>query len=64
MAKIFHDLWDIYWWNSIKKDIASFVEKCLNFQQVKVKHQKTEHYPKILLILLVSGKMYIYVYIS
>ncbi len=34
------DLREIYWWNGMKKDIAGFVAKCPNFQQVKVEHQK------------------------
>ncbi|WMV25733.1 hypothetical protein MTR67_019118 [Solanum verrucosum] len=31
---------EIYWWNGMKKDIAGFVAKCPNCQQVKVEHQK------------------------
>ncbi|WMV37795.1 hypothetical protein MTR67_031180 [Solanum verrucosum] len=34
------DLRVIYWWNGMKKDIAEFVAKCPNCQQVKVEHQK------------------------
>ncbi|WMV07941.1 hypothetical protein MTR67_001326, partial [Solanum verrucosum] len=33
-------LWEVYWWNGMKRDIADFVAKCPNCQQVKVEHQK------------------------
>ncbi|MCF7184069.1 hypothetical protein L3H42_11270, partial [Corynebacterium sp. MC-13] len=39
-TKIYHDLREVYWWNGMKKDIAEFVFKCPNCQQVKVEHQK------------------------
>ncbi|KAH0644892.1 hypothetical protein KY284_032776 [Solanum tuberosum] len=39
-TKTYHDFWEVYWWNQMKKDIAGFVAKCLNVQQVKVEHQK------------------------
>ena len=29
-------------WDCLKKDIAGFVAKCLNFQQVKAEHQKKD----------------------
>ena len=29
-----------YWWNGMKKGIASFVSRCLTYQQVKAEHQK------------------------
>ncbi|WMV08642.1 hypothetical protein MTR67_002027 [Solanum verrucosum] len=34
------NLWEMYWWNGMKKDIAKFVAKCPNCQQVKVEHLK------------------------
>ena len=37
-TKMYHDLREIYWWNGMKKDIARFVSKCPNCQQVKVEH--------------------------
>ena len=39
-TKMYHDLRDIYWWSGMKRDIADFVSKCLNCQQVKVEHQR------------------------
>ena len=38
-TKMYHDLRDIYWWNGIKREVAKFVSRCLNCQQVKVEHQ-------------------------
>ena len=38
--KLYHDLRDIHWWEGLKKDIAEFVAKCPNCQQVKAEHQK------------------------
>ncbi|WMV29092.1 hypothetical protein MTR67_022477 [Solanum verrucosum] len=37
---MYHDLREVYCWNSMKKCIADFVSKCPNFQQVKVEHQR------------------------
>ncbi|WMV33522.1 hypothetical protein MTR67_026907 [Solanum verrucosum] len=37
---MYRDLWEVYWWNGMKRDIAYFVVKCPNCQQVKVEHQK------------------------
>ena len=39
-TKMYHDLREVYWWNGMKRDIADFVSKFPNFQQVKVEHQK------------------------
>ncbi|WMV23871.1 hypothetical protein MTR67_017256 [Solanum verrucosum] len=39
-TKMYRDLREVYWWNSIKKGIDEFVAKCPNCQQVKVKHQR------------------------
>jgi len=56
-TKMYFDLREVYWWNEMKKNIAEFVAKCLNCQQVKVEQQKREVYPKILVSLFVSGKI-------
>ena len=39
-TKMYHDLKQIYWWDGMKKDIAEYVAKCPNCQQVKVGHLK------------------------
>ncbi|WMV45442.1 hypothetical protein MTR67_038827 [Solanum verrucosum] len=38
-TKMYCDLREIYWWNGIKRDIADFVARCSNCQQVKAEHQ-------------------------
>ena len=37
-SKIYHDLKQIYWWDGMKKDVAEYVAKCPNCQQVKAEH--------------------------
>ena len=32
VTKMYHDLWEVYWWNDMKRDIADFVSKCSNCQ--------------------------------
>ncbi|KAH0644862.1 hypothetical protein KY284_032746 [Solanum tuberosum] len=39
-TKMYRDLREVYWWNGMKKDIAEFISKCPNCQQVKVEHQR------------------------
>ena len=39
-TKMYKTLKEHYWWNGMKKEIASFVYKCLTCQQVKAEHQK------------------------
>ncbi|WMV58523.1 hypothetical protein MTR67_051908, partial [Solanum verrucosum] len=39
VTKMYRDLKRIYWWSGMKKDIAEFVAKCQNCQQVKYEHQ-------------------------
>nr|GEV91491.1 putative reverse transcriptase domain-containing protein [Tanacetum cinerariifolium] len=38
--KMYYDLRDMYWWPSMKKDIALYVSKCLTCSKVKAEHQK------------------------
>ena len=40
-TKMYHDLREVFWWEYLKKDIAEFVEKCPNYEQVKAEHQKS-----------------------
>ncbi|XP_069146097.1 uncharacterized protein [Solanum lycopersicum] len=40
-TKMYHDLKQIYWWDGMKKDIAEYVAKCPNCQQVKEEYIKT-----------------------
>ena len=39
-TKMYKTLKEHYWWNGMKKEIASFVSKCLTCHQVKAEHQK------------------------
>ena len=39
-TKMYKTLKEHYWWNGMKKEIASFVSRCLTCQQVKAEHQK------------------------
>ena len=41
-TKMYCDLWEVFWWNDMKRDIADFVAKCPNCQQVKVEHHNQE----------------------
>ena len=38
VTEMYRDLREVYWWNGMKSDIAYFVSKCFNCQQVKVEH--------------------------
>ena len=39
-TKIYKTLKEHYWWNGMKKEIASFFSRCLTCQQVKAEHQR------------------------
>ena len=38
--KMYQDLKKMFWWPGLKTDVASFVNKCLTCQKVKIEHQK------------------------
>ncbi|GJQ98606.1 putative reverse transcriptase domain-containing protein [Tanacetum coccineum] len=38
--KMYYDLRDMYWWPSMKKEIAIYVSKCLTCAKVKAEHQR------------------------
>ncbi|KAL0448840.1 UNVERIFIED_CONTAM: Transposon Ty3-G Gag-Pol polyprotein [Sesamum latifolium] len=38
-TKMYQNLRSYYWWQTMKKDVAEFVPKCMTCQQVKVEHQ-------------------------
>ncbi|GJU80994.1 putative nucleotidyltransferase, ribonuclease H [Tanacetum coccineum] len=39
-TKMYHDLKQHFWWSGMKRDVATFVSKCLTCQQVKIEHQR------------------------
>ncbi|GJU31577.1 putative reverse transcriptase domain-containing protein [Tanacetum coccineum] len=38
--KMYYDLRDMYWWPRMKRDIATYVSKCLTCSKVKAEHQR------------------------
>ncbi|GKC02606.1 putative reverse transcriptase domain-containing protein [Tanacetum coccineum] len=38
--KMYHDLRDMYWWPRMKRDIATYISKCLTCAEVKAEHQR------------------------
>ncbi|XP_070034754.1 uncharacterized protein [Nicotiana tomentosiformis] len=39
-TKMYHDLKEVYWLNNMKRNVADFVARCLNCQQVKGEHPR------------------------
>nr|GFB59529.1 retrotransposable element Tf2 [Tanacetum cinerariifolium] len=39
-TKMYHDLKQHFWWSGMKRDVATFVARCLICQQVKIEHQR------------------------
>ncbi|XP_070015515.1 uncharacterized protein [Nicotiana sylvestris] len=40
VTNMYHAIREIYWWDRMENDIAEFVAKCPNCQQVNIEHQK------------------------
>ncbi|WMV18710.1 hypothetical protein MTR67_012095 [Solanum verrucosum] len=38
-TKMYRDLWEVFWWNGMRRDIVDFVAKFPNCQQVKTDGQ-------------------------
>ncbi|GJU68097.1 putative reverse transcriptase domain-containing protein [Tanacetum coccineum] len=38
--KMYHDLRDMYWWPGMKRDVATYISKCLTCSKVKAEHQR------------------------
>ena len=39
-TKMYRNLRDRFWWNNMKREIASHVSSCLTCQRVKFEHKK------------------------
>ena len=39
-TKMYKDLQEIFWWHSMKRDIATFIACCDSCQRIKAEHQK------------------------
>ncbi|KAL4016633.1 hypothetical protein IC575_024285 [Cucumis melo] len=38
--KMYQDLWSVYWWRNMKREVADFVSRCLVCKQVKALRQR------------------------
>ena len=56
-TKMYHDNIKVFWWDDLKRNIAKFVPKCPNFQQVKGEQQKSGGLLQEIKFLLGCGKM-------
>nr|GEZ91228.1 retrotransposon protein, putative, Ty3-gypsy subclass [Tanacetum cinerariifolium] len=39
-TKMYHNLKQYFWWSGMKRDVVTFVARCLMCQQVKIEHQR------------------------
>nr|GEY97556.1 retrotransposable element Tf2 [Tanacetum cinerariifolium] len=51
-TKMYHDLKQHFWWSGMKRDVATFVSRCLICLQVKIEHQRASGLLKPLDILV------------
>ena len=42
VTKMYQDIKRMYWWPGMKRDVASFIAKCLTCQHVKFEHKSLE----------------------
>nr|GFC36145.1 retrotransposon protein, putative, Ty3-gypsy subclass [Tanacetum cinerariifolium] len=45
-TKMYHDLKQHFWWSGMKRDVATFVSRCLICQQVKIEYQRASGLPQ------------------
>nr|GFB33060.1 retrotransposable element Tf2 [Tanacetum cinerariifolium] len=38
-TKMYYDIKQHFWWSGMKRDVATFLSRCLIYQQVKIEHQ-------------------------
>ena len=48
LVKMYLDLQEVYWWDRLNRDMAEFVARCPNCQQVKTEHQRHGGLPQVL----------------
>ena len=56
-TKMYQDLKTRYWWTGLKKDVAEFVQKCLNCQMIKAEHKLPAGELQTIAFLVGNGKI-------
>nr|GFB77306.1 retrotransposable element Tf2 [Tanacetum cinerariifolium] len=56
-TKMYHDLKQHFWWSGMKRDVATFVSRCLICQQVKIEHHQASGLLQPLDILVVVDRL-------
>jgi hypothetical protein len=41
-TKMYHDLWQQFWWTGMKREIAHYVSECDTYRKVKADYMKPE----------------------